>query len=616
MSLRAQDGLPDKWWGIEAVEETHSRTVADTVISTVNWLDKHQRGRHSQYIISSRLYGNPQAMSYWGIQPQVPAGMSWTEDNLKFNVCSSVVDTVTAKVAQEKPQAYFLTQRGDYQQQRRAKKLTQFCLGVFEQNRGHELAVRVFRDAAVLGDAFVEVFATKDKRITYKYVHAWEIFIDDAEALYGEPRQMYRRKACDRQVLIDLHPELEKQIRAADPVKFSGTTQTIGDNIWTYEAWHLPSSKKAEDGRHVICIQGAVLSDEEWTRSTFPFARLQWTPRMAGYWGIGLVEQVQSIQLQINKLLHTISRSIRLAGSFKWLIANGSKVVREHITNEVGTLIYYTGTEPKCVAPPVIQPEILQQYERLKRDAYEQAGVSAMAATAAKPAGLNSGVAIREYNDTATDRFSTIAGAFNDFHLELARQTIAVAREVGGGVEVSARDGYGLRSIKWSDVQLDEDAFVMRLFAISSLPEEPAGRLQQVTEWGQAGLLTPGQVKRLLGYPDTGAVSSLQQAAEDYINMTLDRLVEEDDYRASPDPLSDVQLAYQTALEFYNRGQCEGLEETKLEKLRRYINQAETMLEAANEPTQQPQNTSQPQANPQAPPTSDIVQNVPGQAAA
>ena len=56
--------------------------------------------------------------------------------------------------------------------------------------------------------------------------------------------------------------------------------------------------------------------------------------------------------------------------------------------------------------------------------------VSAMQATSQRPSGLNSGEAIRSYDDISTDRFANLARKYDDLFIDLAYQIIDAAREI------------------------------------------------------------------------------------------------------------------------------------------------------------------------------------------
>lgn len=612
---------PSPWWMIgapkEEVDVADGKLIAQSVTSSLNFLATHQRQRGYQYVVSTRLYGNMALMGFYGFSStKMPATYAWLNGSVRFNVCQAVVDTVTAKISEQEPVPYFVTDGADFKVQRRAKKLTAFCGGVFAENEAHRIGALIFRDAAVFGDGIIHVFE-RDGRVKLERVLAHELFVDEVEALYGSPRQMHRVKSIDRSVLLQSYPDCKDIILDATPsMDDNKNYPNIADSVSVRESWHLPSSKTAADGRHVISIAAGLLLDEPWKRESFPFAIMRWCPRLVGFWSQGLVEQIQSIQSEINKLLWLIQRSFHLAGTYKVLMEMSSKVVPEHLNADIGAIIKYQGTKPEYIVPPTVQPEIFQQYRQLKQDAFEQAGVSQLQATAQKPAGLNSGEAIRSYNDIQTDRFATISKAYSNFYLDVARLVIATAKEITSRrsytVKAKRSGGY-LSTISWADVKLDEDAYLMKMFSTANLPNEPSARQQTISEWVQAGMVTPRQAKRLLA-PDSPLdlreLDSLQSAAEDYLTGMFDALVD-DGVPATPDPLDDLQLAMEMTLEYYERGKTQGLEPERLDLLRRYMDMVKVMLTPPPAPAASV-GMGAPQATPVPPPQSPLIPNVPG----
>jgi hypothetical protein len=627
------DGTARRWWlekGTPAVQG---------ITATLSSLQEHQSARLAQHLISSRLYGNLSLLGlHAGAVRSRAASNPLLKERISYNVVQSAGDAVTSKIAKNRPKPIFLTSGGDYRQQRKAKRLNRFVEGVFYENEAYRLGVKAFRDAFVFGDGVVHVFA-ENGRVKFERVLASELWVDEMEGFYGEPRQMHRTKAIDRAVLLEMVSEWaqdrpKKEIEALrDEVKRANLTQTeqpgtlpnVNDLVTVRESWHLPdgpepTEKDPKGGKHVISIEGAELFSEPYLKPFFPFARFSWCERLYGYWSQGGAEQLQNIQIEINKLLGVVQKSFHLGGTFKVFVHQGSKVVKEHITNDVGALVYYVGQEPKYVVPPLVPPEIFAHLVTLIQRAYEQVGISMLSAASQKPAGLSSGKALREFNDIESDRFMTIGQAYERFYLDLAKLAISVVKDITAGrrsYKVNAPGKRFVDTVDWKDVQLSEDSYVMQCFPVSSLPNDPAGRQQTITEWVQAGWITPRQGRRLMDFPDLDQAEGLANAAEDYLTEILERMVDEG-VPTPPEPFDDLALARELALEHYARGKSQGLEEERLELLRRFLGQIDALeMEAAQKEAeaQAAQGTAGapgPQAVPLPPPTSDLIPNVPG----
>lgn len=613
-NLGRPEKLDRRWWLMKGAD------LANSVAMTLNAIRDAQSFRATQWIVSSRLYGNLSPTTLAGVSfSKLAAQQPALRDRISYNVVQSVVDTAVARVGRNRPRPMFLTNGGDYKKQREAKLLNNFLDGVFYENNTHDLGVTAFRDGAVWGDGFIHVFP-QHGRVRHERVMASEIFVDDVEALYGQPRQLHRVKQIDRQVLLDMFPDEAGLIMGAKPSRTEENGRSIiADMITVRESWHLPSGPGAKDGKHVITIDGAVLGEvHDWPYEWFPFARVQWSPRLYGYWGQGLAEQLQNIQLEINKLLWVIQRSFHLAGSFKVFIENGSKVVKEHLNNDIGSIINYTGTMPTYVTPQIVSPEIFSHLNTLINKAYEQSGISQLSAASLKPEGLNSGRAIREYNDIQTDRFAVIAKGYENLFMDIAKlsiETVKILAAENPKYEVRVPGRKTVSLVRWNDIHLDEDDYVMQVYPVSSLPSDPAGRLATIQEYAQAGFLSPRQARRLLDFPDLEQVESLANAEEDYLTAVFDKIVDDGDY-TPPDPLDDLGMAKQLCLEYYAKGKQHNLSEARLELLRRYLAQI-TEIEQAMAPAPQmlpmPGATGEPLAPPMPMPASELVPNVPVQ---
>ncbi len=604
--LSAPGALTKRWWMLGDDE------MAEGIKSVVNSISQADSRRQTQYQTSVRLYGNLQLIGVNGLSyAKLTSVQAPLRDRISYNVIQSAIDTVQAKMAKNKPKPLFLTSGGDWKLQRRAKKLDKFTDGIFYENKAYELGLLCFRDGAVVGDGICHVFE-RHGRVAFERCLASEFFVDEVEAFYGQPRQLHRVKSVDRSVLVDLFPEKEELILPAKSATtdMAGMSKNVSDQVAVCESWHLPSGPNAKDGKHVISIDEGVLFSEDWTKPSFPFARFSWCPRVFGYWSQGAAEQVQNIQLEINKLLWVIQRSMHMAGTFKILMENGSKIVKEHFSNDIGAIINYSGTMPQYVTPPIVPPEIYQHLQTLKNQAFEQVGVSQLSAASKKPAGLDSGKALREFNDIESDRFQTIGIAYENFYMDIAKLAIDVAKDIferEGTYKVSLPGKKFLETIDWKDVKLEDEEYVMKVFPVSSLPQDPAGRLQTITEYMQAGFITPRVGRRLLDFPDLEAAEDLGNSQEDFLHGVFEAMID-DGTPYTLEPYDDAALAHELGLEYYAYAKVCKVPEARLQVLRDFIDALAAQAAMAAPPTAVP-GVAAPQAVPQPPPVSAMLPN-------
>src|SRR5262249_23767800 len=156
---------------------------------------------------------------------------------------------------------------------------------------------------------------------------------------------------------------------------------------------------------------------------------------------------------------------------------------------------------PDYFVPAAVHPDYFNRRQQIVESMYERAGMSMLTATGQKPAGLDSGEAQRVYRDTVAEGGKTKEALNEEAYMDLAKISIAMAREVGereGSYEVRAPSGRVLKSIRMTAEDLDPSDHEMQCFPTSSLPKDPAGRLKTIQEYIQAGFMTPRQGRRAL----------------------------------------------------------------------------------------------------------------------
>jgi len=608
-----------KWWKAGSKKE-----LCEQLMTTVAYLKQNQEYRYRQAAIFARLYGNLPLYNFVGsnmYKPQI--GTQLPVDRPTMNVVQSCTDTLVSRISQSRPRPVFLTDNGDYKERNLAKQMNTFINGELYQTSAYEEGALTLRDASVLGTGCIKVYEGQDKKVALDRVLNAELLVDPNDALYGKPRQLFHMKLMDRSVLKEIFPDSRGDIeRAENSTPDTTSVETIADQVMVVEAWHLPSSPDADDGLHVIACSEGVLLKDEYKKDRFPFAFLHHTPRMTGFWAQGLPEQLMGTQVEINKLLQTMSTAINLVGVPRVFVETGSKVVKAHLNNNVGAIVEYQGTKPSYEVAPCVPQELYAQLERLIQFAYQQTGISALSAAAQKPAGLNSGEAIRNYDDLQTDRFAALERRYHNFYIELAYLIIDQAKDIAerdGKYQTVYPGKDGTRKVDLPKADRLDDPFVIQCFDSSSLPRDPAGRAQKITEFMQAGILSPQEGRRLLDFPDLQQDEKLANAGEERILQALDDIVESGKF-TPPDPFMDLGMALQKVVQYYNLYVPAKLEEKKAQMLRTFFTQVQQLQMAAMPPAPgapmpgaAPAAPEAPVAVPEANPTSDLMSQLPQQ---
>jgi hypothetical protein len=251
-------------------------------------------------------------------------------------------------------------------------------------------------------------------------------------------------------------------------------------------------------------------------------------------------------------------------------------------------IIPYRGTPPIFSVSQSNAQEMYEERARLIQFGFEQEGLSMLSATSQKPAGLNSGEAQRVYQDVNSERFAALERRYTNFYVDLAYQIIHKAKEIGereGSYATIFTDRKkGAKEIELPEIKLLNDPFVIQAYTESSLPKDPAGRLQKVTEMIQSNMISIQEGRRLLDFPDLGQKETLANASEERIYCYLDDIIEEGKYQG-PDQWINLQNATEIVTQYINLYSCCKLEEEKLQMLRDFFLQIQDLQMAAMPPT-------------------------------
>lgn len=581
--------LDGYWWRYEG------RQLADALTRAANHVESQQSYRTAANLRHTCIYGNFDAAGF--SLHNYARSMSGLRNQLSYNVIAACVDTLHAKMGKNRPRPSFQTYGGDWKLQRRALGLNKFTQGLFHEMDIYQHAQLAEKDAFVLGTGALK-FLEQDGRVRCERVFPEFLKVDDADGIHGTPRQLFQFALLPKEVVLNLYAssndtkrngEISEAVRACQTphAGMGGAEFGIGEMIVVREAWHLPSGKGAKDGKHALAIDGACLFEEDWEKEHFPFAFLRYQRRQLGFWGQGLAERLWGIQLEINRAMRARQEILRMLSVPKWWVPKDSNIAHELLRGGHGAIgdIVTGDKPPQMLVPNAVAPEHFQHVQELWARAFEQEGISQLSATAQKPAGLSSGKALQTYNDIESERFSIVGQDIERFvALESGEICIDLARDLamrkGGKYEVNNPIRKALEPIRWEDINLARDAYVMQALPVSSLPSNPAARLEMVEIWESKGWVDPIEARRLVNMPDLEASDTLATAALDDVDATIEAVLDGKDV-PPVDELQNLQLLLSRTQAAILRAKHQGAPQGVLDNLRDLWTGAANALKAA-----------------------------------
>lgn len=578
------------WWMAD------KGSVFTAVLTYVRSVDVYQSGIYNKFIRLAALYDMTRSYSWGGWGGYGPD----SDGRMIENVVASNVDTVSAQIATTDVRAVFDTDGADWSGQRRARHREWYAEELAKQLDVLAKCQQGFKaGAAVKGTGLNKVYVDGFDQVRVDAVRVDDIVVDELECRCGEPRQMHYRTPIDREELKAQFPDKTKEIDRAvsgsatlrdGRMLWAGYRPIERNEVMVLESWRLPIGTQGHErykpGRHTIVIDGCDLLDEEWNKPRFPFAVLRWSKPTEGWYGIGLVERIAGQQRALNRRNLQIERQLDQGAFPTTFVPIGDAALKSQTQNTVGNIaVYKSGTPPITVIPQAVSPETYRSRDDLKQSASEMSGVSRMASQAMKPAGLESGQALREYRDQTTQRFAMQERDYEKFFIDTMILILDCCKDLGVNAPMMTRKSrFGPRRLSWSSVSMDEVR--VTIGAASTLSRTRAGREQQVIEWAQAGIISQDDARRLINHPDLERAMSLYTAAIENVEHCLEEIA--DGNVVMPEPFMNLKLLVWRAQQQYLNWQADGAPEEILENLRDLIVTAAWMSDGGNQPAAAP----------------------------
>lgn len=575
------------WWK-EKKNNAHEMLFAEC-----KYLTDSQRLRRSANVHFLRLYTNRAAASF---SPHALAdGIDVNGERIRLNITKSAVDAAIAQIGTNRPRPLYQTEGGDYSTIKRAEKRGKFVTGWFHVLKQYMMSLEVFRDGAMTGTGIEYIYAdVQAKRIRAERVLPDELLVDNQDARDGNPKIMRRVKNVSREWLVaqyrELDPALARKIEEATCLEVdAGGIQSITDPVTLIEAWKLPSYPEAEDGRRVLCVSNATLHDCKWEREGFPFAVFHWNTLPMGFWGIGAVEELAPIQIEINYIAQKIQKLMTLATTMVWT-EKGSNV--GEITNQDFARREFTGKPPIFQTTSAISAEYFHHLDRLYAKGYELVGISQMSSSGKIPLGLESGEAMRTFNDIGSRRFQHTGQRWEQFHLDVGELICEAAKdleEAGIPCEVLAPGDKNVERLSFEEVDLAKDRYILRPHPVNIMPDTPSGKIDTASRLAQiAPELGQSLLGMITGIPDLERAVQMANAPREMAEYLVADIIEHGHY-TPPDPFLNLPMTRDIATRSLLRGRIDGVQEDRLELLRRFIEDIDELQGRAEQAMMQQQ---------------------------
>lgn len=592
--------LGRRWWQLEGDE------AAQEVVAICHGLEDGD-ARKARWQGAHKLYSGQNDLE----TREVAADL--------YNVSRSAVDTAQAEIAsRQRPKPMFLTSGADWKTKRKAKKLDRFVEAWLHQPQGRyadawELMEDCFRAASIAVGGVCKVSVdVEGERIVLEHVPAHEILVDPEEAEGGDPQNWFHAYSMDLDLAIECFAttddeEQNDHLRAILESSADMTARNtekafrVSQKVRIFEGWRLPLSAD-KPGKHVFACEGGCLHEEDWTWPYPPLVIQVWNRDLHALWGTGLVEEGEEQHETINDIAERLHDRFTLCAHRRTYYEPGTVGVEDLASNDSETMIPVADISkmPRTDATPPVSPAEVNFLEQEIQRYYDFRGISQMSAQAKREPGVEAAIAMQTLNDIKSVRFMPKARAYELAFVRLGELIVRAARDLADSGAKPMAKWPGQRfidSIPWSDVDMAEDMFEVRVAPVSSMSRDPAQRLQIAEQLMAAGMIPKAKYFELIGAPDLDSLLMNETSQERWIESLIDRYLDaEDDDDLderggydSPDGFFIKPLAtLVTVQQMYYEAKLDGAPAYNLGLLQRYMRDLKGMIEKLQAPPAPP----------------------------
>lgn len=587
--LDGEDSIGDAVWWLRPDDEIGRAAVACAMkYAAAQESRREQTRRYVQLFKGQVLSGS--------VYDSAGARTALEDVHPSWNGLQEVVNTAGSMVVRNRVRTAVQTSGADWTLQEQAKQAELFIAGVKAGNKLYEqIDPLTWQDGAVpgLGATLVD---DDGERVILERIIPDELVFSDVEAIYGNPRQLFRVKWMSRWEAARRYGDTPDKLEAIRTCQsFNLPLANVADvhipliPIWT--AWFLPSKRGAGDGKRVVGIPGGgpgcTLSVRPWKLLRFPIAffRVEYAP--AGLWGIGMAERLAGLQYRLNELNYLIEEAARVGSLGKWLVESGSNVNPDDFTDEHGGIIGFTKTPPEWKTINGIPSDLLNERNATREQMHRTYGLSEWAVSGVQPDNIESGEGLRQLRDQDQGRAVQPGQHWEAYHVDLDECVVLVAgdmHERGIKIKVSVADpmGDGLTTVDFADVAelfKDPNQWVVRPYPTAILPNTPTARFEKLHEWRKAGMIDETEFAALSEMPDTDQESSLLVAGLKSVRHAIVRIVRKGEQGYEPpDEAMPLQLAAKLSQATYLKGLRTGMPEDRLALLKAWRDDALALL--------------------------------------
>lgn len=356
--------------------------------------------------------------------------------------------------------------------------------------------------------------------VCYEALLPWNILVEPHHE-YNQTKTIIKKEIMHVEEARHKYPEHAKEIKDSAAIsEFSLTSlkeEALSRHVVVYTLY-AKADEHFIEGRKIVFTPDVILEDGPlgFSHGQFPVARLTDLDIPGSLHGMSRYEQALSLQNAHNNLSQSIMKNEFLMAAPKWVMPRGACKL-EQLGNG-RTIVQYQGNIP----PQLVQMNPTSQTTFNFRDKNEMElgqmmGVHQVS-RGEPPKGITAAVALQFLNEQETERGISDIAKHNQFIVNVAKLSIAVAGDYyqpddGRMLRVLGKENkYLLKFFDAANLHKDYD---IRIQNSSAIPQSKAARMERIIQTMQYAptLFTPERWAELLEFGSTEKMHTLVSEA-------------------------------------------------------------------------------------------------------
>jgi hypothetical protein len=505
----------------ELDEDYIKQCRANSLVAWCRELEEEQDAVHRLNLRHYQFYSNRYLTSFdWGDNRFVSASLepvSTTTDNIVIQV----VDSLLAEIGKSRPKAKPILFGASWKKHKMAKRLDKFLYGEFIRTDAYEEAKSAMLNAFICGFGCIKVDMdgeSKNARVCLKSVFPDDIIIDNTEfTATGEVFTVAHRQVVPLKMLRATYDIPDEVLERASIASGSYSSYRKVGSKWVVLVRGIRKACDGVPGREVLAIPGYTIEDKAYEHDWLPYVFYHWGRPNKTFYTQSVVEQALPNQLRIIDINQVIHRCQEIVSRPRLLVQQGSSVNPLEINNLNAKILMYKGVAPVPLEWRAASQELYNEREREIKICFDKFGLNQYTAGGGLPdaARLDSSAAVREYTGIQNSRLSDPVQRYENFFLAIARTIVRVLKASGANPKTTWYSG-GKRAkaetIRWKDIDIDDDAYTLILEAASSFSMTPSAMRDTLEDHLAKGLITPEEYRYQLGATDLDTLNAIKSA--------------------------------------------------------------------------------------------------------